>query len=510
MKSSIILFLSLILVCLCVEDEEFPIDSNVTVLTNLTFDKALEKYDNLFVMFYAPWCGHCKNFKPHLERAAGILRKENIICAKVDATEDQQLSERFDIRQFPTIKYFKKGVEIDYNEKRVEEDVIKWVRKKSGPQAKLLKTIEEVESFQKVNNVSLIYFGKNAEDLKIYEVVALKNEEFAFGIVEDETITKKFNAKLNSVVLFKNFDEKRNDLEKVTDKDLNDFLDKYSERKVGTFSDRTLRIVFGQKVPALVYFGEKGDKWDEAEKILNSIADKIIDKLRIVMTELKEQIAATIAEFVGVKIEDLPALRIIDTRTPDIIKYKMEGDIVDKNILSFIEGWEKGTLKIYLKSQEEPEINNLTLYQVVGKTYQKEVIDNDKDVMIVFYAIWCPHCNEFLPTFKELAKKLKEKNPKILFARIDGSKNDVESVKYTGLPAIFFYPGNKKDQEPLKYDGDRTIKDMIKFIKENAYHPIIYEEEKKEEKKKEKKEEKTEEKTEEKKDEKKDDKTADL
>jgi protein disulfide-isomerase A1 len=373
-----------------------------------------------------------------------------------------------------------------------------------------LKTVEEVESFQKANNVSLIYFGKNAEDLKIYEVVALKNEEFAFGIVEDETITKKFNAKLNSVVLFKNFDEKRNDLEKVTDKDLNDFLDKYSERKVGTFSDRTLRIVFGQKVPALVYFGEKGDKWDEAEKILNSIADKIIDKLRIVMTELKEQIAATIAEFVGVKIEDLPALRIIDTRTPDIIKYKMEGDIADKNILSFIEGWEKGTLKIYLKSQEEPEINNLTLYQVVGKTYQKEVIDNDKDVMIVFYAIWCPHCNEFLPTFKELAKKLKEKNPKILFARIDGSKNDVESVKYTGLPAIFFYPGNKKDQEPLKYDGDRTIKDMIKFIKENAYHPIIYEEEKKEEKKKEKKDEKAEEKTEEKKDEKKDDKTADL
>ena len=508
MKSSIILFLSLILVCLCVEDEEFPIDSNVTVLTNLTFDKALEKYDNLFVMFYAPWCGHCRNFKPHLERAAGILRKENIICAKVDATEDAELSKRFNIRSFPTVKYFKKKVEINYYGYRLEEDVLKWLRQKSGPQAKLLKTVEEVESLKNDNNVSLIYFGKDAEEMQIFEVIALRNEEYAYGRVEDEAIAKKYNAKPNSVVLFKQFDEKRDDLEKVTDKDLNEFLDKYSERKVNTFTDRTRKVVFGQKVPALVYFGEKGDKWDEAEKILNSVADKITDKLRIVMTGIKVGMEANIAEAVGVRAEHLPTLRIIDTRTPDMIKYKMEGELVEKNILSFCEGWEKGTLKKYLKSQNEPASNNLTLFDVVGITYQKEVIDNDKDVMIVFYAYWCIHCNDFIPTYKELAKKLKQNNPKILFARIDGSKNEVESVDYSKFPTIFFYPGNKKDQKPLKYDGDRTVDDMIKFIKEHAYHPIIYEEEKKEEEKKEedKKDEKKDEKTEEKKDE----KTADL
>ena len=26
--------------------------------------------------------------------------------------------------------------------------------------------------------------------------------------------------------------------------------------------------------------------------------------------------------------------------------------------------------------------------------------------MIVFYAYWCIHCNDFIPTYKELAKKL--------------------------------------------------------------------------------------------------------
>ena len=48
--------------------------------------------------------------------------------------------------------------------------------------------------------------------------------------------------------------------------------------------------------------------------------------------------------------------------------------------------------------------------------------------MIVFYAYWCIHCNDFIPTYKELAKKLKQNNPKILFARIDGSKNEVNQL----------------------------------------------------------------------------------
>jgi protein disulfide-isomerase A1 len=141
MKATFFLFLSLILVCSCVEEEEFPIENNVTVLTNVTFDKALQKYEHMLVMFYAPWCGHCKRFKPELEKAAGVLRKENLICAKVDATVEQKLAEQYKVRGYPTIKFFKNGVAMDYTAGRTEKDVINWVRKKSGPPAKLLKTI---------------------------------------------------------------------------------------------------------------------------------------------------------------------------------------------------------------------------------------------------------------------------------------------------------------------------------------------------------------------------------
>ena len=201
--------------------------------------------------------------------------------------------------------------------------------------------------------------------------------------------------------------------------------------------------------------------------------------------QLPEWYGKRIAEYVGVKKEDLPSVRILDTRK-DLKKYIMEGNIDEQNILKFIEGWEKGSLKLHLKTQEEPKENNGPIFDVVGKTFQKEVIDNDKDVMLVFYAPWCGHCKQLLPKYEEAAKKLKEKNPKILLARMDATENEIESVHITGFPTIKFYPGNKKDKAPMDYNGERTTDGIINFLKTNAFNKVVLDEEKKEEKKEEK------------------------
>ena len=482
MKSSIFLFLSLIILSSCVEEEEFPIENDITVLTEATFDKALEKYEHMLVMFYAPWCGHCKKFKPELEKAAAVLRKENLIVAKVDATAEKKLAEKYKVRGYPTVKFFKKGQATDYTAGRKEQDVINWVRKKSGPPTKPLKTADDVEKFQSDNEVCAIYFGNDAEEIKVFEGVALKIEDYPFAVVEDEEVAKKFNAKPKSVVIFKKFDEKRNDLETVKEKELNDFLEKYSQKRVGTFDDKTTERVFGKNQPALVYFGEKGDKWNEAEKIMEKIADKVGGKLKVVMSEIKEGMAKRIAEYIGIKNEDLPSVRILDTRR-DIKKYIMEGSIDEKNILNFIDGWEQGKLKLHLKTQEEPKENNGDIFVVVGKTFQKEVIDNDKDVMLVFYAPWCGHCKQLLPKYEEAAKKLKAKNPKIVLAKMDATENEVESVTITGFPTIKFYPGNKKGSKPIDFNGERTTEGIIKFIQTNAYNKVVLDEEEKKEEK---------------------------
>lgn len=59
-------------------------------------------------------CGHCKSLAPEYEKAAGEL---SVPLAKVDATVETELAKRFDIKGYPTLKFWQEGKEepVDYD-----------------------------------------------------------------------------------------------------------------------------------------------------------------------------------------------------------------------------------------------------------------------------------------------------------------------------------------------------------------------------------------------------------
>ena len=52
-------------------------ESSVVHLTGSDFDKAVKRKKHSLVMFYAPWCGHCKKAKPEFTAAADELAENN-------------------------------------------------------------------------------------------------------------------------------------------------------------------------------------------------------------------------------------------------------------------------------------------------------------------------------------------------------------------------------------------------------------------------------------------------
>ena len=76
-----------------------------------------------FSLIFLQRCGHCKRLAPLYEKAAKQLKKQDppILLAKVDATKESDLANRFDVTGYPTLKLFRNGRASDYKGKSDSE-----------------------------------------------------------------------------------------------------------------------------------------------------------------------------------------------------------------------------------------------------------------------------------------------------------------------------------------------------------------------------------------------------
>lgn len=110
-------------------------DEPVFTLVTKEFDQVVfDESKDVFVEFYAPWCGHCKRLKPTWdqlgEKYAAV--KDKLVIAKMDATEnDIPPSAPFRVAGFPTLKFKPAGGRefIDYEGDRSFESLVEFVEK---------------------------------------------------------------------------------------------------------------------------------------------------------------------------------------------------------------------------------------------------------------------------------------------------------------------------------------------------------------------------------------------
>jgi len=123
------------------------------------------KHGEWMVMFYAPWCGHCKHMMPAWVELGTRLKNDNINVGRLDCTKYSNVAQLFGVRGFPTVKYIRDGIAVDYNGPRNVPSLVSFVEKASGPPVEKITNKGELSEKIAKNSVVFAYIGTDIDSL---------------------------------------------------------------------------------------------------------------------------------------------------------------------------------------------------------------------------------------------------------------------------------------------------------------------------------------------------------
>ena len=113
-------------------DEELDQDivsSSIIQITSTNYEEiVLNSNKTVLIDFYADWCPPCKKLSPIIEEVASENTDENLVFARINIDDEQNLAAQYGIQPIPTLVLLKSGKEVDrrvgYMEKTDVKDFI--------------------------------------------------------------------------------------------------------------------------------------------------------------------------------------------------------------------------------------------------------------------------------------------------------------------------------------------------------------------------------------------------
>ncbi|KAJ3521521.1 hypothetical protein NM688_g9005 [Phlebia brevispora] len=393
--------------------------SDVIDLTPDTFDEIVKPEALMLVEFFAPWCGHCKALAPHYEEAATTLKERSIKLAKVNCVDEADLCAANEIKGYPTLRVYRHGEFTDYPGPRKADSIIGYMIKQSLPAVNEV-TKDTFDEFKKADKVIAVAFldTVNDEPAAEFNATAEKHrDDWLFGMATDKEVHEAAGVTPPAIVLYRSFDDPVTSypfpVKSLSTAEFEAWIKELSVPLLDQVSADNYQVYAQSGKPLAYLFLDPTDaKREEYIDALKPVAAKFKGEVNFVWIDAIQ--FGDHAKALNLQEVKWPSFVIQDLQKQLKFPYDQDQTVTAEAVEEMVQQYLDGKLEPTLKSQPVPESQDESVFNVVGKTFEDVVFDDNKDVFVEFYASWCGHCKRLKPTWDSLGDHYADISDKIV------------------------------------------------------------------------------------------------